>query len=89
MQEEAVMSEISLDRGEDGDAQATRALRRIATALGMSATDFYGGSTTAVDLDDANEMMRIWRSLRHSSDRQKVLAFARAVAAESADEPKR
>jgi hypothetical protein len=56
-------------------------LRRIADALGQSEAVFRVGGAPASDLVEQTELLQIWGSLTDHSDRRKVLAFARAVAA--------
>lgn len=56
-------------------------LRRIAEALGIPEAALLNGSATAAEIDAMTEMLRIWISLEHAADRQKILAFARTLAA--------
>ncbi|MGU3329375.1 hypothetical protein ACLBXB_20790 [Methylobacterium mesophilicum] len=65
----------------DGRAQNNGRLSRIAVALGKPETAFFNGSEGLADLNDAIELLRIWDRLEHPTDRRKVLAFMRSLAA--------
>ena len=56
-------------------------LRRIAEALGVTEDVFLAGATSESDSDESRELLRIWKELENASDRRKLLAFARTLAA--------
>ncbi|MCJ2098916.1 hypothetical protein [Methylobacterium sp. E-046] len=56
-------------------------LKRIAEALNESEDVFLVGAASENGLHESCELLRIWGELEHASDRRKILAFARTLAA--------
>lgn len=59
-----------------------RMIRRIADALGRPETVFRDAGAAGSEFADQGELLRIWESLSDHADRQRILAYARAVASE-------
>jgi len=56
-------------------------LTRIAEALGVPVETFSSGSFVAHDCEMLSELIALWLSLERGSDRNKVLAYVRAIIA--------
>ncbi|MFB0491340.1 ABC-type multidrug transport system ATPase subunit [Methylobacterium sp. OAE515] len=61
------------------DLRAEEMLRRIADAVGVPPAIFRESRATEAELDQTLEMLQLWAQLSKSSDRRKLLAFARAL----------
>ena len=59
--------------------QSVETLRRIAAALGLPESAFYDTAEAGSAFDAIGELLRIWDSLEHAADRQRLLAFARTL----------
>lgn len=59
-----------------------RMIRRIAAALGRPEAAFRDAGAPGSEYADQGELLRIWENLSDHADRQRILAYARAVASE-------
>lgn len=70
------------DRLPDERTRKNARLCSIALALGKPETAFTDEPKALADLDETVELLRIWSSLQQAVSRRKVLAVARALAAQ-------
>ena len=81
----APAGEIVLDDASKADETArdrnASLLGQIAVLLGVPESVFSDPLEPFPDADGACELLRIWHSLKHMTDRRKLLAFARALSA--------
>ena len=80
---EGTLTVSLIDYDQDEGIYNTDVLRRIANVLGEPPAVFFDGISSGSELSDTCEMLRIWYSLERLADRRKVLAFLRAIAAQS------
>ncbi|MCJ2087560.1 hypothetical protein MKK88_16450 [Methylobacterium sp. E-005] len=75
------MPEKSTERSASSPTRE-RMIRRIADALGRPEAVFRDQGGPACGSADQGELLWIWNSLTDHADRQRILIYARAVAAE-------
>lgn len=70
----------------DAQVRTRRSLERIAGDLGVPLSIFFdntGHTDVSSELAATDELLRLWSRIRNSTDRAKLLAFARELASKA------
>lgn len=69
---------LNLEAPKEGSKSSISVLTKIAEALGCSVTAF--SEPALCDVDQTAEMVRLWLTIGHEQDQEKVLSFVRLIA---------